>query len=282
VRNSFRAPAARHYDDPVTADPLAPVPETTATPPSPIMPGAEPFSATNGPDGVLVLHGFTGNPHSMRPLAEAFADAGFTVDLPLLPGHGTAVDDMLATRWTDWSEAAESAYNALAAHCDRTMVAGLSMGGTLSLWLASRHPELSGVVVVNPLVEPPAEVFLEMLRGTLEGGIDRMPGIGSDIAKADVPEGAYAETPIEALLSLFEGVSGLVDRLGEIDVPLLLLSSRTDHVVPTSSGDLLVERYGGPVERVFLENSFHVATLDNDAPEIEERAVAFGLKVASA
>jgi len=255
----------------VTADISSPAPND---PIRRLMPGAEPFSASNGPNGVLVLHGLTGNPGSMRPLAEAFADAGFSVDLPLLPGHGTSVDDMLATRWEDWSEAADRAYTELAAHCDRTIVAGLSMGGTLSIWLAARHPAVSGVVVVNPLVEPPAAA-------TIEGGTDRIPGIGSDIAKPGVDEGAYAETPIAPLLSLFAGVSELALRLGEIDAPLLLLSSRHDHVVPTASGDVLAESYGGPVERVFLENSYHVATLDNDAPEIEDRAIAFALKVVS-
>jgi carboxylesterase len=261
-------------------------PSSTATPgnggtPPPIMAGAEPFSATSGPYGVLVLHGFTGNPGSMRPLAEAFADAGFSVELPLLPGHGTSVDDMLGTTFRDYSAAAEQAYTELAAHCDRVVVAGLSMGGTLALWLASHHPELSGLVLVNPMVEPAAESFVEMMRGALEGGTDRIPGIGSDIARPDTPEGAYAETPIEPLLSLLAAVSELAPHLGQIHVPLLLLSSRTDHVVPTSSGDLLAERYGGPVERVFLENSFHVATLDNDAQEVEERAVAFALKATS-
>jgi len=245
------------------------------------MPGAEPFSSSNGPNGVLVLHGFTGNPGSMRPLAEAFADAGWSVDLPLLPGHGTSVEDMLATRWEDWSGAAELAYTSLAARCDRTVVAGLSMGGTLSVWLAGRHPELSGVVVVNPLVEPPAESFVEMLRATAAAGVDRMPGIGSDIAKPGAAEGAYAETPVEPLLSLMAGVAELAPRLGEIDLPLLLLNSRQDHVVPPSSGDFLADRYGGPIERVFLEDSYHVATLDNDAHEIEERALAFALKVVS-
>jgi carboxylesterase len=245
------------------------------------MVGTEPFSASNGPNGVLVLHGFTGNPRSMRPLAEAFADAGFSVDLPLLPGHGTSVDDLLTTSWEDWSRAADRAYTELAAHCDRTVVAGLSMGGTLSIWIADRHPAISGVVVINPLVEPPAVAFIEMMRATVAGGTDRIVGIGSDIAKPGVREGAYAETPVEPMLSLFEAVSELEGRLGGIDPPLLLLSSRQDHVVPTSSGDLLVERYGGSVERVFLENSYHVATLDNDAPEVEERAVAFALKAVS-
>ncbi|MGO8875656.1 MAG: alpha/beta hydrolase [Acidimicrobiales bacterium] len=266
----------------MTSDAVSPRSPAAQPAPSPILPGAEPFSATNGPNGILVLHGFTGNPGSMRPLAEAFADAGFTVDLPLLPGHGTSVEDLIATSWHDWSEAAEAAYTQLAAHCDRVLVAGLSMGGTLSLWLASHHPDLSGAVLVNPMVEPAAASFVEMMQAVVDAGSDRIPGIGSDIAKPGGVEGAYAETPIVPLLSLLAAVSELEPALGRLDAPLLLLSSRADHVVPTSSGDLLAERYGGPVERVFLEHSFHVATLDNDAAEIEERAVAFALKVMSA
>lgn len=217
----------------------------------------------------------------MRPLAEAFADAGFSVELPLLPGHGTSVDDLLRTSWSDWSAAAEAAYGELTAHCDRVVVAGLSMGGTLTLWLAGQHPETAGIVTINPLVEPAADSFLESLGATVAAGVDRIPGIGSDIAKPGATESAYAETPIEPLISLFGGVRELAGHLGEIDVPLLLLSSRTDHVVPTSSGDLLAETYGGPVERVFLEESYHVATLDYDATEIEDRAVAFAMKAVS-
>src|ERR1700712_3672455 len=97
-----------------------------------VMPGAEPWDAEGSGStadvGVLVLHGFTGNPQSMRPLAEAFAAAGFAVSLPLLPGHGTAVEDMLPTRWSDWSSAAEVAYEELAGSTHTMIVAGLSMG----------------------------------------------------------------------------------------------------------------------------------------------------------
>ena len=101
---------------------------------------------------MLVLHGFTGNPQSMRPLAEAVAAAGFTVEMPLLPGHGTAIEDMIPTRFEDWSSAAEAVYDELAARCDKVIVSGLSMGGTLACWLATRHPEIAGIAVVNPLV----------------------------------------------------------------------------------------------------------------------------------
>ena len=150
---------------------------------APIIPGAEPFTHTGGPGGVLVLHGFTGNPQSMRPLAQALADAGFTVDLPLLPGHGTAVEDMVPTRWADYAQAAESALAALAGRSEQVALAGLSMGGTLACLLAERHAEVRGIAVVNPFVDPPAESFRDVMRGVLEQGTELFPGVGSDIAK---------------------------------------------------------------------------------------------------
>ena len=172
---------------------------------APILPGAEPFSRTGGPSGVLVLHGFTGNPQSLRPLAEALAGAGYTVDLPLLPGHGTAVEDMIPTRWSDWSGAAESAYAGLAASCQAVAVAALSMGGTLACRLAEHHPEIRGLALVNPFIDPPAESFREVLRGALESGTDLAPGVGSDIKRDGVAELAYPGTPIAAALELLRG-----------------------------------------------------------------------------
>ncbi len=242
---------------------------------APIIPGAEPWSSEGGSHGVLVLHGFTGNPQSLRPLARALAAAGYTVDLPLLPGHGTSVEDMIPTRWADWSAAAEAAYQALADRCDRVMAAGLSMGGTLCCWLAERHPEIAGLAVVNPLAEPPAADFLDVIRGLLADGSEVVDGIGSDIAMEGATEAAYAQTPLAAALSLFDGVEAVTARLGEVRCPSLLMSSRVDHVVPIESGDRFAASVGGPVERVFLERSFHVATLDWDAPLIEEQVVRF-------
>ncbi len=173
---------------------------------TPIISGAEPWFHPGGSHGVLVLHGFTGNPQSMRPLAEAVAAAGFTVDLPLLPGHGTAVDEMVPTRWDDWSGGAEAAYQALATRCDKVAVAGLSMGGTLTCWLAERHPEIAGIAVINPMVDPPTAEFTDGIRSLLEAGTEVIDGIGSDIAKEGVEEAAYPQTPLAAALSLFEGV----------------------------------------------------------------------------
>jgi carboxylesterase len=249
--------------------------------PTEILPGAEPYSAPGGPVGVVVLHGFTGNPQSMRPLATAFSAAFLSVEMPLLPGHGTSVEDMVPTRWSDWSSAAEASYLALADRCETVFVAGLSMGGSLALGLAERHREIAGVIAINPLVDPPASSFRDMLSGMLEEGVVSVPAIGSDIAMERPREKAYDASPIEPMLSMFEGIDEVAEHLGDLHCPVLLFSSRTDHVVPSESGDLLAASAGGPVERIWLERSFHVATLDYDAPEIEQRAVAFVKKMAA-
>jgi carboxylesterase len=246
---------------------------------APIIPGCEPWASTGGAHGVLVLHGFTGNPQSMRPLAEALAAAGFTVDLPLLPGHGTSVEDIVPTRWADWSKAAEEAYAAMAARCERVALAGLSMGATLACWLAERHVEVAGIAVVNPLVDPPAPEFRDALAALVDQGTEVIDGIGSDIANEGAAEAAYQGTPIAAVLSLFDGIDEVYPALASITCPTLLLSSREDHVVAPVNGDVLERRVGGPIERVFLERSYHVATLDWDAPLVEERVVAFVDKV---
>ncbi|GAC1596708.1 MAG: alpha/beta fold hydrolase [Acidimicrobiales bacterium] len=246
---------------------------------APVIPGAEPASFTGGPNGVLVVHGFTGNPQSMRGLAEAFAAAGYTVEMPLLPGHGTAVEDMIPTRWSDWSAAAEAAYADLAGRCERVAVAGLSMGGTLIAWLAENHPEIAAVVAINAAVEAPDPSVVEMLDEMLAEGTELMPAIGSDVAKPGVTELAYEGTPIAAARSLFDAVKDVQAKLGQISCPVLVFTSTQDHVVAPSAGDVLASSVAGPVERVTLERSFHVATLDFDAEEIERRSVEFLAKV---
>jgi carboxylesterase len=247
---------------------------------APVMPGAEPFSADagEGADGVLVVHGFTGSPQSMRGLAEAFAAAGFSVELPLLPGHGTAIEDMVETGWDDWSGAAEAAYQDLAGRSRRVVVAGLSMGGTLATWLAARHPEIAGLVAVNAAVEPAGEAMVDILRQTLEQGIAIAPAIGNDVADPAVTELAYEGMPVAPLLTMVAAQAELAASLGDIACPVLIFTSRQDHVVPPTNSDYLAAHVSGPVERVFLERSFHVATLDYDKGEIESRSVDFARK----
>jgi carboxylesterase len=242
---------------------------------APVIPGAEPYSAVGDGRGALVLHGFTGNPQSMRGLAFALADAGFTVEMPLLPGHGTDISDMVETRWEDWSAAAETAYTELAARSDAVVVVGLSMGGTLAVWLAERHPEIAGLAVVNPLLSPPDEATVSFIEAMIEGGDEVAPGIGSDIAMEGAVESAYPGLPLRAVLSLFAAATDVDAELESVTCPVLVFTSLQDHVVDPRSSELLVARAKGPVEQVVLERSFHVATLDYDKDEIEVRTVEF-------
>jgi len=239
-----------------------------------IIPGAEPMSVEGGPVGVLVLHGFTGNPQSMRPLAEAIAKAGHSVEMPLLSGHGTVIDDMLDTTWADWSADAEAAYERLAARCERVVVAGLSMGGSLTCWLATRHPGIAGIVCVNPATRAAPEVR-DFIQGLVDAGDEIMPGIGSDVKKEGIVELAYPGTPLRPLLSLFDAANEMDGAFARITCPLLLFTSPEDHVVPPADSDFLAESVSGPVTRVTLENSYHVATIDNDAELIAERTLEF-------
>jgi carboxylesterase len=248
---------------------------------APVLPGAEPYSVTGDARGALVLHGFTGNPQSMRGLALALADAGFTVELPLLPGHGTDISDMLPTRWKDWSEAAEAAFDELAARSDSVVVVGLSMGGMLSVWLAERRPEIAAIAVVNPLIAPPDADTLAFVASMIENGDEVAPGIGSDIAMEGAVESAYPGLPLRAALSLFAAASEVEAELESVICPVLVFTSVQDHVVDPTSSDILAARVKGPVERVTLERSYHVATLDYDKDEIEARTVEFVTNVLS-
>jgi len=227
-----------------------------------------------------VLHGFTGNPGSMRGVAEALADAGYHVEMPLLPGHGTSVAEMLPTRWADWAGAAEAAYQQLAQRAERVVVVGLSMGGALTLRLGADHPEIAGLVCINPATQPQAPEVVEMLQGMIDAGTDIIPAIGSDIADPDSHESAYDGTPLAPLMSLVnDGLAPLGAEYPGMRQPLLLLNSPQDHVVEPAQAEYLATNYGGPLERITLERSYHVATQDYDKGLIFEATVAFANRV---
>ena len=246
-----------------------------------LIPGAEPWSHIgSSAHGALVLHGFTGNPGSMRGVAEALAGAGYHVEMPLLPGHGTTVDDMLPTRWADWAGAAEAAYQSLVGRTDKVVVVGLSMGGALALRIGADHPEVVGLVCVNPATQPQADEVVAMLQAMVDGGTEVMAAIGSDIADPDAHESAYDGTPVRPLISFVtEGLGPLAQEYPGMRQPLLLMNSPQDHVVDPAQGEYLATSYGGPVERIALERSYHVATQDYDKELIFQSTVSFADRV---
>lgn len=253
-----------------------------------VQPHAEPFFAPGRPDrpqgrtGVLLSHGFTGSPASMVPWGRHLAEQGYAVAVPRLPGHGTTWQDMVTTTWGDWSTELERAFEKLAAECDRVFVGGLSMGGGLALWLAARHPDrVAGVILVNAAVASDNKQLLAV--PVLKHVVKAMPGIGNDIKKPDVDEHGYDKTPLKPLHSMMRGWKQLRGDLDKVRCPLLVFRSAEDHVVDPSSARIILSTTSSPdaVERV-LEDSYHVATLDNDAPAIFEESVEFIERVTAA
>jgi carboxylesterase len=242
-----------------------------------VLAGAEPFARDGGgPDGdspdartgVLLVHGFTGNPSSMRPWGEHLADEGFAVRVPLLPGHGTTWQDCNAHTEQDWVRAVDEAFDELAADCDRVVVAGLSMGGTLAIRLAERRPaEVAGLVLVNPaLLTQRLDAKLLPLLARLTPS---WSPIGNDIKKPGVTELAYDRLPTRAMVALRRLWAQTRADLPAVTAPLLVFRSAEDHVVePASTALLLARASSTDVTEVVLEDSYHVATLDNDAPRI--------------
>jgi carboxylesterase len=212
----------------------------------------------------------------MRGVAEAAAAAGHHVELPRLPGHGTDVRDMIPTRWRHWTGEVERAFNSLSARVDRVVVVGLSMGGSLTLWTALEHPDVAGIVCINPAAQPQAEEMVSMIRSMLEQGTETIDGIGSDIADPNVKESSYAQTPLAPLVSMVEeGIKPMLANYGSCKVPMLLITSKNDHVVDPVQSDQLAQQWGGQVDRILLDRSFHVATQDFDKDLINEAIITF-------
>lgn len=248
---------------------------------SEVVPGAEPLSIQGGDVGVLVVHGFTGSPSSMRSLAVAAGESGNSVELVRLPGHGTTVEEMNTTTWDDWTGSAEAAYEELSARSSRTVVIGLSMGGSIAAWLATRHREISGIMCINALVLELGEGLVgdddvvAQATEAIAAGIELAPAIGSDIAKEGIVELAYDAAPLRALLSLGLGIAEMSAHLSTIACPILIANSPQDHVVEPSNSDHLAKVASGPVRRITLERSYHVATLDHDEQLLIDEMLSF-------
>ncbi len=251
-----------------------------------VVPQAEPFFADARPDsadgqrvGVLLSHGFTGSPASMVPWGRYLAEQGYAVAVPRLPGHGTTWQEMNRTRWQDWYGEVERSFEKLRANCDQVVVGGLSMGATLTLLLAAeRQTEVAGIVSVNVSVDnkDPRRFALPILKRL----VPSFPGIADDIKKPGVTEGGYDRTPLRAAAELISLYQHLQPQLPRITQPLLMIRSATDHVAdPGSHATVMRSVSSRDVTERILENSYHVATLDNDAPVIFEESAEFVRRV---
>jgi len=251
---------------------------------APVRPGAEALSRDGhgalAQTGILLVHGFTGSPVSLRPLAELLSKRGFAIELPRLPGHGTRPKDLLPTRYADWRAEALAALTRLKARTQQVFAVGLSMGGTLVLDLATTEA-LSGVVTINAQILDRGGLVVK-LAPLIEKLIPIAPASAAGLRKNDIKKGgdedAYDWVAAAAGNSLVRALPDVRGRLNRLTCPLLVIYSRDDHSVPPANSKALPALVGSPPETVSvleLEDSYHVATLDNDLPLIDQRVASF-------
>ena len=246
------------------------------TPPAavPVRPGAESYAAGNGTTGVLLCHGYTSSPWSLRGWADHLAAHGFRVAVPRLPGHGTVWTELNRTDWSDWYAVVEREFDRLRRDCDRVFVGALSMGAGLALRLAAlRGSEVGGLVLVNPFINStdPRLLTLPVLRRVVAS----LGGVANDTAKPGQDERAYDRLPLDGLAAVTRLWADLRPRLRDVRQPVLVFRSVVDHVIDQSSVKIIAAEVGSAeCEVVALERSYHVATMDYDAQVIFDGSVA--------
>lgn len=237
----------------------------------PILEGAEPFYFEGNRVGILVSHGFTGSTQSMRPLGEAYAKAGYTVCGPRLKGHGTHYEEMETTTYQDWIDSVEEGFQWLKERCDTIFVTGLSMGGTLTLYMAENHPEIRAIIPINAAVDLPAMAPVLQLEG-----VRFLDAIGSDIKNPEIKELAYEKTPVQSVKEIFGLIEKVKGDLDKISCPALIFVSGEDHVVPPNNSQMIFDSISSSEKELYqLNNSYHVATLDYDQEVIIDKTLAF-------
>ncbi len=234
-----------------------------------------PYAHDGGSTGILFCHGFTGSPASMRPWAEFMARHGYSVRLPLLPGHGTSWREMRTTSWERWYAVERDAFAELRKRCDRVFIFGLSMGGTLTLRLAEQlGDEVAGIGVVNALVNTlhPAAP----LAPALQYVVPSLKSIGNDIKRPGMNEHCYERMPVRAFVELIDLCRDVEQNINLVTQPTIVFTSLEDHLVNPVNSQWITEHIASDdVASLVLENSYHVATLDYDDEVIFNAALKF-------
>ncbi len=225
--------------------------------------------------GVLVIHGFTGTPLSVKPLIDALVNEGYHVKAPLLPGHGTDWRDLRNTNYWDWIGKVETALYELMQITDNVFVGGLSMGGTLSIHMAENHPDrIKGIFPINPAIrlDNPLVKFIWLLKYFIPS--IKVPP--TDTKDKSVKEINYERIPTQTAYELYKLLRLTDKHLNKVRCPVLLLASSEDHVVPMEQKRYIFDRINSSEkEFIILKDSYHIATLDLDKDRINKLVVEF-------
>ncbi|MEM7539232.1 MAG: UPF0158 family protein [Chloroflexota bacterium] len=244
-----------------------------------IIPGAEPIflEGREGNDiGCIVLHGFTSTPQVVRAYAVALArEGGFTVSAPLLSGHGTEIEDLIGITMHDWVRDVLRATEELEKTCSKIFITGQSLGAILSLYMAAMYPDrFAGVIPINGAV-----LFGDADRVASLFSLDapgEIPNDEPDTKKPNVDEIYYSAMPTPAFHQVYLLLSVTHTILKRLKTPILIMQAREDHLLAPKNGPYMMDNVGSKDKRLlWLEDSYHVATLDYDLDIIIDEAIEF-------
>lgn len=241
----------------------------------------EAFFWDNGPIGILLLHGFTATTAEVRPLARFLHTAGYTVAGPLLPGHGTTPQDLNRCRWQDWAGAAETAYQEITRRCEQVLVGGESMGGLLTLFLASEHPEIRGLLTYAPALKVRSRIA-PVLAPMLAPFVSSRPKRPKAPRPSDARWQGYTVEPVSAAAQIFQLQRQVRKRLSCIRQPLLIVQGRQDQTVHPEAPEMISRQVSSTVKELhWLDQSGHCVILDGEWEKAAEWTRQFIQKVLS-
>jgi len=231
----------------------------------------------NSNKAALVLHGFTGVAYEMQYLAERLNEAGFTVAVPRLPGHGTTGKDFMLTDRRDWMRRAVDSYLELQSKYEKVYVVGLSMGGLLTLLLAAQFPVERIALAAPALLINNKLIYLSpILRFFL-----RKHYVGHE-EKSEDPEYQYLSDEYwsyrygNQVYHLFRLQLAARRALSKVQVPALTLVSHNDHTVPVRVAELIEQRIASPnTKRVELSTNSHIIVNDSEKERAADEIVAW-------
>ncbi|NMD43258.1 MAG: alpha/beta fold hydrolase, partial [Firmicutes bacterium] len=240
-----------------------------------IRPGAEPFLFPAGKVGCLLIHNFNGSPASVRQMGEYLAGKGFTALGVRMEGHGTEIEDLDRCRYQDWICSAEKGLLELRRHCSTIFVAGISMGGTISLHLAHLHPDkIAGAIAICPSYEVPW--WMKLLVPPLKYVAKRITLNRPGTKDRSVVETGYQQISLSAAQEFIKLVDNIRNGLPLITCPVLLIASRLDSTAGVRGAPRLLADLGSADKDLFwVERSGHMVTLDHDKELVFQRTADF-------
>ena len=241
-----------------------------------IIKGTQEIYLEKGGDAVLLLHGLTANPYSMKEMADFFSEKGYTVYAPVIKGHGTSVFDLEKTNYLDWRKSAEDAYYKLAKNHKKIYIVGISLGGLLALDIAANH-KVEAVIPINAPIELQSSSLLQIIPLVYLVSPYSIRGL---FAMEELPIAVdlklYDTLPLKSIAQIKSYIEFMKPQLKNINSPILLVQGAKDDTVKPESAFYISDNVNSTNKNLLLlKDSTHINIVKEDRELLKERGYEF-------